>query len=130
MPIILRNPISTAPITPLKTMTSVITPDYALSEASSSIIAFGNASDIDQINKTSSRRRRIAIQKYIFQTSDQVKFHWETLNMVLELMSNLQEHVGPQCGVDFQHKWQEMGVKLNAIMNDVDEFEIQFSKRV
>ena len=30
----------------------------------------------------------------------------------------------------FMHKWQDMGFKLNEIMHDLEEFEMQFSRSI
>ena len=117
-------------------MPPAIVPGNACSEVMSPVNTSGGkmpavVSTFEQIDGqeyVNSRRKRFMIRDYIFKTPDQAKFYKEALDTVLNLVCDFQVHVGPNCGSAFQHKWQEMGIKLNEIIDNLDEFEMQFSR--
>lgn len=93
----------------------------------STIVSIFKQIDEKEYVNINSRKKRFLIRDYIFKTSDQAEFYKETLDTVLNLICDFQVHIKFNCESTFQHKWQKMNVKLNEIMNNLNEFEVQFS---
>jgi hypothetical protein len=79
---------------------------------------------LDQkISSTTPKKRTRLVVRELIEKPNQTSFYKSKVDDLLEILHNLDGHIDSEVGLAFQREWQEVGRRVNVIIEELEEFE-------